>query len=95
MSPVDVLLLTQARCDFCDRAKALLERLGSDFELRVSELDLRSPDGRRIAESHGILFAPGSCSTASWCRTDDLRSVGFARCYVSVSSSRIGYHDTL
>ena len=59
MSPVDVLLLTQARCDFCDGAKALFERLGSDFELRVSELDLRSPDGRRIAESHGVLFAPG------------------------------------
>lgn len=56
---VDVLLLTQANCDFCDRAKALLERLGEEFDLQVEERDLRSAGGRGVAEAHGVLFAPG------------------------------------
>lgn len=56
---LEVLLLTQSNCDFCDRAKELLERLGEEFDLRVEERDLRSAEGRGIGETHGVLFAPG------------------------------------
>lgn len=56
---VDVLLLTQPACDFCDHAKAVLARLQQEFELNVEVADLDSPDGRRLAQTLGIVFAPG------------------------------------
>ena len=57
--PVDVLLLTQANCAFCSDARTVLSRLRAEFELTVRTMDLGSPDGRALAESLGILFAPG------------------------------------
>ena len=56
---VDVLLLTQPACDFCDHAKAVLARLQQEFELNVEVADLDSPDGRRLAQTLAIVFAPG------------------------------------
>jgi len=54
-----VTLLTQDQCDFCSDAKALLERLALEYPLTVQTLDLGSPEGRRLGEAGGILFAPG------------------------------------
>jgi len=56
---VDVLLLTQPACDFCDHAKAVLARLQQEFELNVEVADLDSPNGRQLAQTLGIVFAPG------------------------------------
>ena len=56
---MDVVLLTQEECAFCDRAKALLYRLSAEFPLSVVTLDLNTPQGREMAERGGILFAPG------------------------------------
>lgn len=56
---LEVTLLTQEACAFCDDAKAILARLAQDHPIRVVELDLASPGGQRLAEQAGILFPPG------------------------------------
>ena len=56
---VEVTLLTQDACGFCDDAKELLDRLAGEFPIAVTELDLRSADGVRLAMSGGMMFPPG------------------------------------
>lgn len=56
---IDVLLLTQDGCKFCDRAKAILVRLGEEFPLRVSTAELSSPRAQALALEGGLLFPPG------------------------------------
>ncbi len=56
---MEVLLLTQEPCAFCDQAKAILDRLAAEYPLTVSTLDLGSPAGQARALRGGILFAPG------------------------------------
>jgi glutaredoxin len=57
--PVEITLLTQGNCGFCDHAKQVLDRVGADFPLRVTEIDLDTADGQRLATQAGVLFAPG------------------------------------
>lgn len=57
--PVEVTLLTQEQCRFCDLAKEILDRVGHDFPLRLREVDLATAEGQRMATAVGILFAPG------------------------------------
>ncbi len=57
--PVEVLLLTQPHCTYCDQAKELLGRLATDFPITVSTVDLNSSEGRALAEGNGVLFPPG------------------------------------
>ncbi len=56
---MQVLLLTQERCDFCEQAKEILARLKSEYELTLSTLDVRMPEGEALAVRHGLLFPPG------------------------------------
>lgn len=56
---VEITLLTQDDCGFCDHAKTVLGRVGQDYPLRITEIDLTSDDGKRLAEHAGVLFAPG------------------------------------
>lgn len=56
---MEILLLTQENCHFCDRAKELLDRLASEYSFSLSTLELNSPDGQALAEQNGILFPPG------------------------------------
>ena len=57
--PVQVTLLTQPDCHFCEQAKEVLDRIGNDVDLDLTEIDLASPAGRELAAEHGVLFAPG------------------------------------
>jgi glutaredoxin len=59
VNPVEVTLLTQEHCTFCDLAKEILDRVGRDHPLRVREVDLASAEGQRLATTVGVLFAPG------------------------------------
>lgn len=59
LQPVEVVVLTQPRCGLCDQAKAALERVAHDFELRISEVDLSSSEGEALALKNGVVFAPG------------------------------------
>lgn len=54
-----VTLLTKSDCAFCDHAKAVLDRLGEEYALTVSEVSLDSAEGRQLATRHGLMFAPG------------------------------------
>jgi glutaredoxin len=54
-----VTLLTQADCALCEHAKGVLARVGTDYPLEVTEIDLASEDGRALAAAAGVLFAPG------------------------------------
>lgn len=54
-----VTLLTQPECHLCDHAKTVLDNVAREHPLTVTEIDLQSDAGRRIAEDAGILFAPG------------------------------------
>ena len=56
---IEVLLLTQAHCGFCEQAEALLERLRHEYPLSITHLDLASPEGEALAMRHHVLFAPG------------------------------------
>ncbi len=57
--PVEITLLTQEQCRFCDLAKEILERVGRDYPLQVREVDLATAEGQRLANAVGVLFAPG------------------------------------
>lgn len=59
MTILSVLILTQENCDFCDSAKAMLERLAREYPLSVSTMSLESAAGQALAEKGGILFPPG------------------------------------
>jgi glutaredoxin len=56
---VNVTLLTQPHCALCDHAKEVLARVGQQYRLHITEIGLGSEDGRRIAQSAGVVFAPG------------------------------------
>lgn len=55
---IDVLLLTQPDCHFCQRAEEVLRRVGQDHPLRVRRIGLDSDLGQTLAARHGVLFAP-------------------------------------
>jgi len=58
-APVEVTLLTQSSCRMCELAKAILDRLRSEYPLSVTEVDMRTDIGQRLAADAGVLFAPG------------------------------------
>lgn len=59
MKKLQVLILTQDDCAFCDSAKALIDRLSQQYPLSIATLPLGSDDGQALAEKGGILFPPG------------------------------------
>lgn len=56
---MQVTLLAQQECAFCDQAKEILGRLQREFDLDVSVLDMASAEGAALAERGGIMFPPG------------------------------------
>jgi hypothetical protein len=56
---IEVLLLTQDDCAYCGQARELLEDLAGEYPLAIRSRDLDSPEGRALATSGGIMFAPG------------------------------------
>ncbi|MPY80304.1 MAG: thioredoxin family protein [Actinophytocola sp.] len=58
-APVEITLLTQNACAFCDHAKHVLQRVGQDHPLRITEVNLTSEEGQQLARKAGVLFAPG------------------------------------
>lgn len=54
-----ITLLTQPDCGFCEHAKTVLDRIGRDIPITITQVELASPDGQRLAEGEWVLFAPG------------------------------------
>ena len=57
--PAAVTLLTQSDCVLCDHAKQVLARVSKDLPLEVTEVDLATPTGQRLASEAQVIFAPG------------------------------------
>jgi hypothetical protein len=58
-TPRRITLLTQVDCALCGHAKQVLERVGRDHPITVTEVDLGSDAGHALALAAGVLFAPG------------------------------------
>lgn len=56
---IEITLLTQHDCSYCEHAKEVLGRIGQDYPLRITEIDLASEDGQTLAMRAGVMFAPG------------------------------------
>jgi thiol-disulfide isomerase/thioredoxin len=56
---MDLQLITEDGCAFCDDAKELLDRLSAQYGFSVSVLELDTPQGQTLAERGGIMFPPG------------------------------------
>ena len=56
---VEVVLLTQDHCTYCDQAKVVLDRLGSEFPIKLRMVDLGSSLGQELAVQGGVMFPPG------------------------------------
>ncbi len=56
---IEVTLLTQADCRFCEIAVAVLARVAEDHPMAVRHVGLDTDDGRALAARHGVVFAPG------------------------------------
>lgn len=56
---MNVLLLTQEGCAACERTRALFDRLGADYPLSITVLDLKEPEAQLMAQRADILFPPG------------------------------------
>lgn len=54
-----ITLLTQEDCGLCEHAKQVLARVSSDYPVAVEEINLRTDQGRRLAEQGGVMFPPG------------------------------------
>ena len=56
---MDVIILTQTDCHFCEMATEILGRLGAEFNLEVRRVDLASQEGKLIAQKVGLPIPPG------------------------------------
>jgi glutaredoxin len=56
---IEVVVLTQEQCHWCDEAKAVLARLAAEYALSVTMLDIATPEGEALALQSGVLFPPG------------------------------------
>ncbi len=56
---VEVTLLTQGNCTFCEQAKEVLGRLSTEYPISVSVMDLGTPERQALAERGGVMFPPG------------------------------------
>jgi len=59
MRSLNVVVLTQDNCGFCDTAIAMLDRLSAEYPLAISTLSVTSREGQALALKCGIHFPPG------------------------------------
>ncbi len=59
MTALRVTLLTAPDCELCEHAKAVLARVGRDYDLEVAECSTATEEGRDLMVSHRVAFPPG------------------------------------
>lgn len=52
-------LLTRNDCAWCRDGKKILAELKQEFPLQIEEVNLDGEHGRRLADEHHLMFAPG------------------------------------
>lgn len=56
---MEIILLTQENCPFCDQAKEILDRVAVQYSVSVATVDLTTSEGQLLAEHGGVMFPPG------------------------------------
>ncbi len=56
---MEVTVLSQDNCSYCDQAHEILGRLAGKYPLSITTVDLGQPEGQALAESTGMFFTPG------------------------------------
>ena len=56
---IEIILLSQPSCHYCDYAKEILSRLSQESALSIREIGLETNEGRALALQHAVMFAPG------------------------------------
>ncbi len=56
---MEVIVLRQDNCSYCDQAYEILSRLAATYPLSLRTVDLAQPEGRALAELAGMFFTPG------------------------------------
>lgn len=56
---MEVTVLSQDNCSYCDQAQEILGRLAAEYPLTVTTVDLAQPEGQALAERAGMFFTPG------------------------------------
>ena len=56
---IEILVLAQEDCAFCDHARDVLARLGDEFDLEIRTVEMNSDEVGRLAAEGAILFPPG------------------------------------
>ena len=59
MSRLRVTVLSAPACELCEHAKAVLARVGEDYDLDVEECSTQTEQGRRLMLEHRVAFPPG------------------------------------
>ena len=59
MTVVRVTLLTAPDCELCEHAKAVLDRIGRDYDLEVAECSTKTEEGKEFMVRHRVPFPPG------------------------------------
>ena len=56
---MEVTVLSQDNCRYCDQAHEILGRLAARYPLSITTVDLAEPEGQALAERAGMFFTPG------------------------------------
>lgn len=56
---MDVIVLSQDNCSYCDQAQEILSRLAAQYPLSITTVDLAQPEGQALAERAGMFYTPG------------------------------------
>jgi glutaredoxin len=59
VSRLRVTVLSAPACELCEHAKAVLARVGEDYDLDVEECSTQTEQGRRLMLEHRVAFPPG------------------------------------
>jgi glutaredoxin len=54
-----VTLLSAPDCELCEHAKAVLARVGEEYDLEVAECSTATEAGRDLMVRHRVAFPPG------------------------------------
>ena len=56
---IEIEIFVKKDCDFCPKAKEVVEKVVSEFEdVKVKEVDIETDEGKEKADFLGILSAP-------------------------------------
>jgi glutaredoxin len=56
---MEVIVLSQDNCSYCDEVYGILSRLAAEYLLSLTTVDLAQPEGQVLAERAGMFFTPG------------------------------------